>query len=99
MEQESLLVYCHLKVQALENKITQFLDQCKIPPKSMVVMNICDNCLLQGTTAPTADEIGGLFGKPAVHLKDNQSRRQTHHQVEVGPYNKFGITLHPRWAE
>ena len=59
------------------------------------MMNLCDNSLLQGTTTPTADKIGGHSGKPAVHLKDNQSCGRTHHQVEVGPYNsawfnKFG---------
>ena len=61
-------------------------------------MNVCDNSLLQGTTAPTADEIGGPSGKPAAHQKDTQSRGWAHHQLEVAPYNsawfnKFGEHL------
>ena len=43
------------------------------PPKSIVMMNVCDNSLIQGTIAPTADKAGGLSAKTAMHLKDNQA--------------------------
>ena len=57
------------------------------PPNSIVVMNVCDNSLLQGTTAPTADKVGGPSGKPSANLKDTQSCGRAHHQVEVALYN------------
>ena len=88
-----LYIYCDLKVHAPESKTLHFLNQCKIPPNSIVVMSVCDNSLLQGTTAPTADEVGGPSGKPSAHLKDTQSRGQAHHQVEVAWFNKFGEHL------
>ena len=91
---ESLYIYCDLKVHAPESKILHFLNQCKISPNSIVVMNVWDNSLLQGRTAPTADEVGGPSGKPSAHLKDTQTRGRAHHQVEVAPYNKkFGEHL------
>ena len=94
LDQESLYIYCDLKVHAPESKILHFLNQCKISPNSIVVMNVWDNSLLQGRTAPTADEVGGPSGKPSDHLKDTQTRGRAHHQVEVAPYNKkFGEHL------
>ena len=74
-------------VHAPESNITHFLNQCNIPPNSIVVMNVCDNSLLQGTTASTANEFGGPSGKPTTHMKDTQSCGRAHHQVEVAPYN------------
>ena len=61
-------------------------------------MNVGDNSLLQGTTPPTADEVGGPSGEPAAHLKETLSHGQAHYQVEVAPYNsawfnKFGKHL------
>ena len=98
LDQESLHIYCNLMVHVPESNIAQFLNQCNIPANSIVVMNVCDNSLLQGTTMPTADEIGGPSGKPAAYHKDPQSSVWAHHQMEVAPYNsawfnKFGDHL------
>ena len=104
LEQDSLHVHCDLMVHAPESQITHFLNQCKIPENSIVVMNVCDNSLLQGMTASTADEIGGPSGKPSAYQKDHQSRWGANHQLEVAPYhsgwfNRFGdhLAAKMRW--